>query len=189
MDIEVGAILDRAERHLGTKVVRLLIWAMYFAAFAFCFHIIRILIIAPMLEFFRTPLWGSALIDFALLAVGVGCGIFMASRAVASFAGWRLANRARLALDEANGLRTVLSSSYRRYIAEARDLNVETRAIAARALETFEIVIAFGEQLANESSPPDQEKRQHFREHLKAAKFEIEAARQIQKRALSDDHS
>jgi len=113
MDIGFGALIEKFEEYVGRGPTRLLIIVIFVAVFALCAKAISDNLVSPVLDFFRTPLWGSTLVEIAFLAGGAAAGVTGGVYAMASFAKWQATKRALANLKKAKVLKNTANDSAR----------------------------------------------------------------------------
>tara|TARA_B100000678_G_scaffold35938_1_gene26294 strand:- start:793 stop:1362 length:570 start_codon:yes stop_codon:yes gene_type:complete len=111
MDIGFGSLIEKFEEYVGKRPTRLLIIVIFAAVFAFCAKAITDNLIEPILRFFRTPIWGSTLVEIAFLAGATAAGITGGIYAMASFTQWQAAKLAMAKLKQAQTLRKVAKNN------------------------------------------------------------------------------
>jgi len=107
MDIGFGSLIEKFEEYVGKRPTRLLVIVIFAAVFAFCAKAIADNLIEPILSFFRTPIWGSTLVEIAFLAGATAAGVTGGIYAMASFTQWQATKLAITKLKEVQTLRKV----------------------------------------------------------------------------------
>lgn len=138
MDIGFGALIEKFEQYVGKLPTRILVYAIFIAVFAFCTKAIVDNLIDPLLSFFRTPLWGSTLVELVLLAAAVSAGSLAGLYAMASFTGWQAARAAIRNLSKAKQLVSeseAASDKIEQSFSQIEELSAETQTLIGETNE------------------------------------------------------
>lgn len=103
-DFGFGSLVGKYEEYFGQRVTRALLIVVGLAVVAVGVGAIWQWLIAPVLSFFQTPLWGRTLTQLAFAAIAIGGGVAVGLMLVAAFGDWHRFRKTRAIADQAKKL-------------------------------------------------------------------------------------
>lgn len=140
-DFGFGSLVGKYEEYFGRGVTRALLIVVGFGVVAAGIGATWQWLIAPLLTFFNTPVWGQTLISLVWRAAGLGAAIAVGLFLTSAILEWRRSQRTKAVLEDA---RQVLNATK----AQGARHNKEMEQVFAKADGMLETAFQFVEENA-----------------------------------------
>lgn len=135
MDLGLGSFIEKFEVYFGKKITRGLLAIVGLATAAVSVSFIWTWLVAPLLKFFSTPLWGTTLAGLVLTTVAIGGGISLSSHLSSGILSWQRARRMKAMLVRSERQLQGIRFNADEQMAKLREMNNKSREIRQSALE------------------------------------------------------
>lgn len=157
VDLGFAGIIEKFEEHWGKRATRWLLMIIGVAVVAACVGAIWTWLVAPMLAFFDTPLWGQTLAGIALKALGIGAGIALGFGFTNDLARWRRTRQLKGLLKEMQAKSDKLIRETQEGLARTREqlektaeTNAQSRALMELARVSAIAYVEMNKELSDE---------------------------------------
>lgn len=150
MDLGLGSIIDKFEEYFGRRVTRLLLILIGLAVVAGCVSVIWSWLIAPLLAFLSTPLWGRTVANLVFTVFAIGGGVAISFNLSSSWLQLRRLRESKRLLTSAEDVFERGSAQNDRHFADAREMIKQADDLFEETLEMYVAVAEANPHLTGE---------------------------------------